>query len=792
VQGIRAVAVAAAALALSAAAPAHAAITRAESSLPPGESGFVSIAGVQNGTGSPHLYDQNSGYIHFRYKNAQLGQAGSVDSPKTGVTIVRDGFGVPSIRANNASDLWWGAGYATAQDRLFQLELFRRATTGHLSEILGKDYLPMDIEVRRDFYTPEEIDSLIPKLPAEFVQRYRDYAAGINAWVSHVGTTPTDMPAEFVALADPPQPFTIEQLAAIGIYLARTTPNGDGIEFDAMRALKASGKRALNRILPLRIPGQISTVPRSSGLFSSVPGRTRKQERAGLTRSAKFVRNLPLPPAGDLGTEPSYSAPASQAARSLIRPIRLGGSYMAAIGDRRHHRAVFFNGPELGYTAPEELYELELQGPGLNVRGITAPGAPVIAIGHNKHVAFGLTSGLSGTNALYAEKLVPGHPNTYYFHGKPRPMSCRQETFQYRSSTTSFLDIPPPPPQFGSQTYTLCRTVHGPVQARVGGYAYARRYATWMREVNTIVGLSQVDTARNIADVSRAMSHVTWNENLMAADDRGSIGYWHPGLIPVRPKNWDERLPYPGDGRAEWRGFLSVARRPHVINPRQHWLTNWNNIPSQGWTTQNAPATERVAGRWFRIRWFNRQIAPMARHFSYAGLKHAVQVAGTTAEQRPFSTHWLKRALHGADARAAAVLRAILRWKGSYNQTDSHGTVAPGLAAWQALKRNMQLLAIRPLGAAGRIIGDEQPNSEHVFDVSLGQAYAFRRLGPASVRLAATRTSKQLTARFHTSNTSKWREPRTMAEWSTQGAESPPPMPFFDRGTFEEFLELKG
>ncbi len=792
-QGIRAAVAATLALVVVAvgAAPASASIVRAESLLPPGESGFVSIPGVATGTGSPHLYDQNADYIHFRYKNAQLGQGGSTETPKAGVKIVRDAFGVPSVTGTNSSNLWWGAGYATAQDRLFQLELFRRATTGHLAEILGKSYVPMDVEVRRDFYTPQEIDLLLPQVGAAFVRRYQDYAAGINAWVSHVQLDPADMPGEFPALGDTPRPFTIEDLVAIGIYLARTTPNGDGIELNTLGALKKSGPRKLDTILPLRIRGQISTVPRSSGLFPSDPGRTHKQERAALKRSAKFDSKLPLPPAGDLGTEPRVTTSSFGPAKSLVRPIRVGGSYMAAIGDRKHHHAVLFNGPELGYTAPEELYELELHGAGLNVRGITAPGAPVIAIGHNRHVAFGLTSGLSGTNSLYAEKLVPGHPNTYLFHGKPRAMHCRKETFQYRSPPTALLGTPKPP-EAGSQTYTLCRTVHGPVQARTGGYAYARRYATWMREVDTIVGLAQVDAASGIGDVRRAMSHVSWNENLMAADDHGNIGYWHPGLMPLRPKGWDERLPYPGGGSAEWRGFLSVRQRPHVINPKQRWLTNWNNIPSQGWTTQNAPASERVGGPWFRIRWFNRQIAPMAGHPNYARLKHAVQVTGTTAEQRPFSTNWLKRALRGAHGRPAALLRAILAWDGNYNRGGGDGRLPPGLPAWQTLKRQMQLLAIRQLGAAGRIIGGERPNSEHVFDVSLGQAYAFRRLGPASVRLAARRAFDQLARHFHTTNTAKWRPVRTLSTWSIQGAESPPPMPFFDRGTFEQFIDLKG
>ena len=94
--------------------------------------------------------------------------------------------------------------------------------------------------------------------------------------------------------------------------------------------------------------------------------------------------------------------------------------------------------------------------------------------------------------------------------------------------------------------------------------------------------------------------------------------------------------------------------------------------------------------------------------------------------------------------------------------------------------------------AAGRIIGGELPNSEHVFDVSLGQAYALRRLGPASVRLAASRAFDRLSRRFGSTNPAKWRAPRAKFDWSIQGAESPAPMPFFDRGTFEQFVELAG
>ena len=597
-----------------------------------------------------------------------------------------------------------------------------------------------------------------------------------------------------MALGIKPTHFSVEDLVAIGVYLARTTPNTDGSDLLNMEAIQKSGPATFNRVLPLRIEGQIATVPRADGLFPSVPGRTAQRERAALKRSYTFLRRLPNPAADNLGTElvSGTMPPASSAAfaratddgagvANPLAAIHRGGSYTVAIGNPRTHRSFFFNGPELGFQAPEELYELELHGPGLEVRGVTAPGAPVIVIGHSAHVAFGATSGLSQTNALYVEHLVPRHPDEYYFRGRIRRMSCRDENFAYKASS---------PSQPNSVTLRLCRTIHGPVQERVGNIAYARRYATWMREIGTISALADVDKARSIAEVNAAAAKLTWNENLMAADDRGNIGYWHPGLLPIRPKDWDERLPYPGNGQAEWRGFLPVRERPHVINPSQHWLTNWNTLPSQGWTTGNDPASERVAGPWFRGAYLDALAAKLAKHPSFSGMDGLIYKAGTVAEQRPLATSELRQALRGAHGGAADVLRTILHWNGSYATTNAGGSVDPGVGAWQTFKDKLQALALAPLGAAGRLIDGGEPNDEHVFDVNIGQAYALRSVGPRGWRRAAAAAFTSLVQQFHSTSPATWREPRAMFKQSAFGAEQPPPMPFFDRGTFEQVVEL--
>ncbi|HVI17101.1 MAG TPA: penicillin acylase family protein, partial [Gaiellales bacterium] len=387
--------VVAAALALPATAGAR--VIDSGSVLPPGQSGFVSVPGVADGTGSPHLNDQTGLFVRFGFKKATFNVPGSVEVPRAGVKIVRDRYGVPAVTGTTLQGMWWGAGYAMAQDRLFQIEIFRRAAEGRLAEILGKSYLPMDIETRRDFYTPAEVNGQLAKLPASVQGYFRAYRDGVNAWIAKVRTDPTKLPGEFPALGiGPPADFTLTDSGAIGIYLARTIPSGTGEELANLAAFQGMGSRAFSRLLPLHTRNPVITVPRSSGRFPSNPGRTKRQELRGWKRSKPFARKLPLPAKADRGTI------REDAQLPLLGHVgKPEGSDVWAIRGP-HHQATLFTGPQLGYSIPELLVELEVHGPGLNARGVTAAGVPVVGIGHNEHVAWGLTSGESDDDDLYA------------------------------------------------------------------------------------------------------------------------------------------------------------------------------------------------------------------------------------------------------------------------------------------------------------------------------------------------------------------------------------------------------
>jgi len=162
------------------------------------------------------------------------------------------------------------------------------------------------------------------------------------------------------------------------VQLARTVPSGDGGELRNARVLRALGPTGFDRLIPVRSADPVITVPRANGLFPSQPGRTRRDERIGFTRSRRFVRGLRIP----------REVLATSAAR--------GGSNGYAIR-APGGRTLLSSSPQLGFSIPELFVELEVHAPGLDVRGVTAPGIPVLAIGHNGRIAWGTRTRWSRT-----------------------------------------------------------------------------------------------------------------------------------------------------------------------------------------------------------------------------------------------------------------------------------------------------------------------------------------------------------------------------------------------------------
>ena len=247
-------------------------------------------------------------------------------SPKAGVTITRDKYGVPTITGETTYDAWFGSGYAVAEDRLVQLEFFRRATSGRLGEILGTSYREDDFIARRDYYTAAEYDAQFAKLPADLQERFQAYADGVNARLAEVRLNPTLVPGEFAALGILPDNWTVRDSVAIGVYLARTVPSSDGVELPNARALKALGPAKFDQLLPLRTPGQVPTVAAARRQVPVAAGPHGQAGEGGVQALAAVPRR-----ASSCRRSPSRPTRRPQRRKAMAGIGRKGGSMMWAI-----------------------------------------------------------------------------------------------------------------------------------------------------------------------------------------------------------------------------------------------------------------------------------------------------------------------------------------------------------------------------------------------------------------------------------------------------------------------------
>lgn len=261
-------------------------VLRAETALPPGQSGFFSLAGQVQGllTGNPgdygaHVDDQRMMYWSFDAKPGALGtKPGTPTVPKEGVEVYRDSYGVPIVYANNVRDGWYGVGYAVAQDRLFLMDAVRRMGVGNFAALTGCGSVPADIQQRTLTYTDAEYQAMYEAGSQDAKDAVLGYVDGANAWRAQAIANPTLLPAEYALLTTLPAEFTVRDVLAAGVYITRFVASEGGNEFLNIRLLKEleaeygsrdEAYKAFQDMTWLEDPKAATSVPRGSGSFSN-------------------------------------------------------------------------------------------------------------------------------------------------------------------------------------------------------------------------------------------------------------------------------------------------------------------------------------------------------------------------------------------------------------------------------------------------------------------------------------------------------------------------------------------
>jgi penicillin amidase len=489
-------------------------------------------------------------------------------------TIIRDNYGVPHIFADTTEGLGFGAGYAMAQDRLWQADVMRRAAEGRLAE-LGLGTIQADIATRTMWYSMDELQQIYddwdPGAGYEYLKPMIEaYVDGINAYIDQaLDNLYVYMPAEYMAgnLVPYLEHFTVADVVALTVLMGWRFGGTGGKEGDLYKALltlqamngAANGTAIWNDLFPLDDPGAPVTIPSESLAALSLD-----------TTLLDIPDNLGLV----LEQADELWATQDEVFKSLGVPTKFGSNAvlispeLSATGN-----ALELGGPQMGYSMPQIVYELGLHGAGINAVGMAMPCAgPFILIGVSQYGAWTSTTGSSDVIDTRILTLNPKNPTQYWYNGAWVNMEKRNELVY----------------GLKKQTYnatSIYRSVYGPIVSidLATNTAVTLQTPFFKNEIAGEQGWELFQAAKNIDEFEAAVQLVVPNHNFYWADTEGNIAYWHAGRFPVKPAGADRRLPLKGDGTQEWVRVTSRYEIPTYINPNEGWLTNWNNKPIAGW-----------------------------------------------------------------------------------------------------------------------------------------------------------------------------------------------------------------
>ncbi|MFT5223872.1 MAG: penicillin amidase, partial [Glaciecola sp.] len=485
--------------------------------LPPGNSQFFSpaafaqvgpqqIAAGQGSGSAPdpdswgaNVDDQREMYWNFQFRDGGLRPEPFCDDPqipREGVVLCIDEYGVPAVYADDLEDLWFGVGFGVAQIRLFLIDAIRRTARGSLAEIAGPGTggatVQDDVATRVTTYSSDEFDAMLDASSPDAMTSAIGYRDGINAWIDEVSTTRRDqLPAEYGLLGVDPQPLTLTDISAVGVLFTRFVAaegRNEMVNVNALRELEAAfgeqeGRRRFEDLVWQEDGGAVTTVPVEEGIFPRTTLATSATDRARVFAAmADYAQSIPLELATGDGTGdfevpdtglpvlPIVQAgadvnPAAQVAKFFeeFKGRLHGGSFMVAISPEKTSdgSALLISEPQL-LMAPQLLLEIEIHGAGMDSRGSTAPGVPVLGIGYNNDLAWALTTGFAKTIDSFIETTRPdsdGDGADEYFHdGQWKQQQCRTETVVWRDAEQGV----PIGLAGNSVDVDVCRTVHGP------------------------------------------------------------------------------------------------------------------------------------------------------------------------------------------------------------------------------------------------------------------------------------------------------------------------------------------
>ena len=463
---------------------------------------------------------------------------------KQQVTVLRDTWGVPHIYAQNQHDLFFAQGFVTAQDRLFQMELWKRAGQGTLAEILGPKFLQRDVGARLLKYRGD-MDAEYASYSPDGKEIMTAFADGINAYIkSRMAAGGPGLPVEFKEAGFEPSLWKPEDCLTrmAGFPMTRNSVT----ELAHAQLVAMIGAKNATKLYNFDPPVDLDPAP---GL-----------DLSGL--SPALVRNL-------VGSDVGITFPPTQTAEDYPAEwdSKDWGSNNWVVSGKltTTGRPILSNDPHRTVDiVPSLRYLVHLVAPGWNVIGSTEAGSPGVQGGHNDRVGFGWTIFGMDQQDLYVEKLDPADPLRYKTETGWERMQVERDVFHIKGQPDQMVDL-----KF---------TRHGPVLWEDAATHRAIALRSVLAEPGAAGYLAclTMDRVKNWNEFEDAVKR--WKvptHNIVYADIDGNIGEHSVGMEPER-KNWTGLMPEPGDGGYEWGKWIPMSELPHQYNPERGFVATAN------------------------------------------------------------------------------------------------------------------------------------------------------------------------------------------------------------------------
>jgi penicillin amidase len=500
------------------------------------------------------------------------------------VDVVRDVDGIPHIFGETSLDALYGLGYVHAQDRLWQMEFQRRIGHGRLSEIFGAATVPQDRFLRTVGFG-RVARSAWERLPDDARRKIDAYTAGVNAFLEgHRGSA---LPPEFTLLGFEPEPWTGPDVVVWSKMMAWDLSANYAFELLRHDLSAYVGGPRVEQLLP--------RYPLDGLSILDVPAPAEE------TNSARAGGGVPALAPAPTGASPSIWSPASTSwsgafAAGLatgdrrVRSLLQAGARTEGLGSNNwvvdgtmtaSGKPMLANDPHLATHVPSLWYLAHVSGGSLDMIGATLPGTPAVAIGRNKHIAWGETNMFADVQDLYIERLDASGMNAE-FKGVYEPLRIINETIKVSGREPIEL------------TVRISR--HGPLVSDAINANNAEsdnaskpapleplafRWTALDDEDHTVAAFLRLNEATNWKEFTDALRlFVVPSQNFVYADVEGHIGYYAPGRVPIRAIG-DGSVPAQGwTGDMEWTGWIPFDRLPHVFDPPSHFIVTANHRPA--------------------------------------------------------------------------------------------------------------------------------------------------------------------------------------------------------------------